>query len=68
MADVAAGRIDLYHHNGLKPWDNVAGFLIAQEAGAKLVDLRGNAVTWLSSEIVMGNEQLVDQFIERTSS
>jgi myo-inositol-1(or 4)-monophosphatase len=30
---VACGRIDAYHHNGLKPWDNAAAFLIIREAG-----------------------------------
>jgi myo-inositol-1(or 4)-monophosphatase len=68
MADIAAGRLDLYHHNGLKPWDNAAGFLIAREAGAKLVDLQGKPVNWLSNKIVMGNSRLVDQFIELTNS
>lgn len=66
MTDVASGRLDLYHHNGLKPWDNAATFLIAEEAGAKLTDLRGQPVTWLTSELVMGNPELVDEFIKRT--
>ena len=64
MTDVACGRLDLYHHNGLKPWDNAAAFLIADEAGAKLTDLQGNPVNWLSSEIVLGNPSLVDLFID----
>lgn len=67
MADLASGRLNLYHHNGLKPWDNAAAFLIAQEAGAKIVGLRGQPVSWLSSEIVAGNPQLVDEFITRTT-
>ena len=66
MADVAAGRLDLYHHNGLKPWDNAAGFLIATEAGAKVVSLNGQPTTWLSSEVVMGNPALVDSFVTKT--
>jgi len=66
MVDIASGKIDLYHHNGLKPWDNAAGFLIAKEAGAKIVGLQGQLVNWLTSEVVMGNPQLVEQFIEKT--
>lgn len=65
MADVAAGRLDLYQHNGLKPWDNAAGFLIASEAGAKIVGLHGQPVTWLTNEVVMGNPDLVDEFVLR---
>lgn len=33
LAWVACGRIDAYHHNGLKPWDNAAAFLVIREAG-----------------------------------
>jgi myo-inositol-1(or 4)-monophosphatase len=67
MTDVASGRLNLYHHNGLKPWDNAAGFLIAEEAGAKITDLQGRPTTWLTSEVVMGNPALVDEFIVRTA-
>lgn len=67
MTDVASGRLDLYHHNGLKPWDNAAAFLIAEEAGAKIVGLKGQAVTWLTPEVVMGNPALVDEFVKLTT-
>lgn len=66
MVDVASGKLDLYHHNGLKPWDNAAAFLIAQEAGAKIVGLHGQSINWLTNEIVIGNPELVDLFIEKT--
>jgi len=68
MSDVASGRLDLYFHNGLKPWDNAAVFLIAQEAGAKIVGLKGQPVTWLTSDVVLGNPELVDLFIQKTVS
>ncbi len=66
MTDVASGRLDLYHHNGLKPWDNAAAFLIASEAGAKITDLQGNGTNWLTSEVIIGNPVLVDEFILKT--
>lgn len=65
MTDVASGRLDLYHHNGLKPWDNAAAFLIAEEAGAKITGLKGQSVTWLTNEVVIGNPKLVDAFIAK---
>lgn len=65
MADVASGRLDLYYHNGLKPWDNAAGFLLAKEAGAKIVDWKGEPATWLTSEVVMGNPDLVNLFVKK---
>ena len=68
MTDVAAGRLDLYHHNGLKPWDNAAAFLIAFEAGAKITGLHGQEVTWLTAEVVVGNRALVDQFVTRVNT
>ncbi len=68
MTDVASGRLDLYHHNGLKPWDNAAAFLIAEEAGAKITDLLGRPTNWLTNEVVIGNTTLVDEFIQRTNS
>ena len=68
MTDVASGRLDLYHHNGLKPWDNAAAFLIAEEAGAKITDLSGAPTTWLTNEVIVGNPRLVDEFIRRINS
>jgi myo-inositol-1(or 4)-monophosphatase len=67
MVDVASGKLDLYHHNGLKPWDNAAAFLIAEEAGAKIVGLQGQPVTWLTNEVVIGNPGLVDLFLKKTT-
>lgn len=68
MTDIASGRLDLYHHNGLKPWDNAAAFLIAEEAGAKITNLQGHSVNWLTSEVVVGNSVLVNKFVELMNS
>ncbi|MBD5787681.1 inositol monophosphatase [Cellulosimicrobium terreum] len=40
---VASGEIDLYYERGLNPWDMAAGALVAQEAGATVIGLRGRA-------------------------
>ncbi len=40
---VAAGRFDGYWELTLKPWDVAAAGLIAEEAGARVTDLRGGA-------------------------
>lgn len=66
MIDVACGRLDLYHHNGLKPFDNPAAFLVALGAGAKITDLAGKPTTWLTSDIIMANPVLVDEFLKLT--
>ena len=41
LCSVACGRLDAYWETGLAPWDLAAGGLIAQEAGAVVVDWTG---------------------------
>ena len=38
LCSVACGRVDAYFERGLGPWDHAAGALIAQEAGAVVLD------------------------------
>lgn len=60
MAYVACGRLDVYHHNGLKPWDNAAGFLLVREAGGLVHDLAGDKhAPFTSASVLMGNARLV---------
>ncbi|MEO6992008.1 MAG: inositol monophosphatase family protein, partial [Lacunisphaera sp.] len=40
---VAAGRLDGYWEKDLKPWDVMAGMLIAREAGGVVSDYQGNS-------------------------
>ena len=65
MCEVAAGRIDLYFHNYLKPWDNAAAFLIAKEAGACVKTIYGKSPDFISPSAVIGNESLVEQFLQQ---
>ena len=41
LCSLASGNLDLYYERGLKPWDLAAASLVAQEAGADVVGLRG---------------------------
>jgi myo-inositol-1(or 4)-monophosphatase len=60
MAYVACGRIDVYHHNGLKPWDNAVGFLLVREAGGVVHDLQGGKhAPFTSPTVLMGGSHLV---------
>ncbi len=43
LCQVAAGNLDLYYERGLQPWDLAAASLIAREAGAAVLGLRGRA-------------------------
>ena len=42
LAWMAQGRLDACVMLGNKPWDTSAGGLIAQEAGARVIDLDGS--------------------------
>ena len=52
LAYIAAGRLDGFWGNGLKPWDVAAGIVIAEEAGALLSDFNGNPKYHDSENIV----------------
>lgn len=41
LCTLANGGLDAYYERGLKPWDLAAASLVAQEAGATVVGLRG---------------------------
>ena len=43
LSYVAAGRLDGYWEKDLKPWDAMAGMLIAREAGGMVTDYRGGS-------------------------
>lgn len=44
LSYVAAGRLDGYWATSVKIWDVAAGFLLVEEAGGQLTDIRGGAV------------------------
>ncbi|MDI9366335.1 MAG: inositol monophosphatase family protein [Flavobacterium sp.] len=39
---VACGRFDGFYEHKLQAWDSAAGFLIVEEAGGKVTDMKGN--------------------------
>lgn len=40
LAYVACGRLDAFYEAGLKPWDLAAGWLLVEEAGGRVTNLR----------------------------
>lgn len=71
-ARVAAGSSDLYFVSKFGgPWDIAAATAIMQEAGGVMFDLDGNDLTnkkgsFLAKNVVYGNRELVERFIEAT--
>jgi len=65
LAYVAAGRVDLYLHRCLYPWDISAGRLLVEEAGGIVTDWEGQELTLASREIVAGSPAVHREFISR---
>ncbi|HYG66913.1 MAG TPA: inositol monophosphatase family protein [Anaeromyxobacteraceae bacterium] len=59
LAWVAAGRLDGFWEQKLKPWDVAAGILIAREAGAVVTDLDGGDAMLSTGDIVAAPPALV---------
>lgn len=64
LAYVACGRLDLYVHLYLYPWDVASGILLVREAGGEVTDWEGKAATIQSSQILAGNKALRVEFME----
>ena len=68
LAYVASGRMSIYLHRCLYPWDIASGILLVTEAGGKVSDWQGNEVNFSTKQIVATNNRLSDQLLERISS
>ena len=60
---LAAGRCDGFWELNLHPWDTAAGGVIAEEAGARITDFRGNAFSIYMKEIVASNGKIQEEMI-----
>lgn len=67
MCEISCGRIDLYFHAFLKPWDNAAAFLIVKESGGIIKGWKGENINFLSPKAIVGNRELVYQFLKSSS-
>ena len=64
MCYVAAGKLDGFWEQGLKPWDTAAGIIIVKEAGGKLSTFQGTHYTPYEKSIVAANPFVHTQIIE----
>jgi len=64
LASLAEGKIDVYIHSGVKPWDVAASALIIEKAGGKITDAKGDKWNIFNSEIVVTNKILHKEVIE----
>ncbi|MBI4298026.1 MAG: inositol monophosphatase [Chloroflexi bacterium] len=62
---VACGRLDLYFHHTLQPWDLAASLLMIEEAGGKVTQKDGSPASYRSPGIIAANPALHAAFLER---
>ncbi len=61
---VAAGRFDGFYEHQLNAWDSAAGFLIVEEAGGKVTDLKGKTYSPFQPGIIATNGNIHDELID----
>ena len=66
VAYAAAGRVDMYFHHSLSPWDIVAGLVLVSEAGGQIVDKQGKPANLQTSGIIAANPTLITDFLRQT--
>ena len=61
---VAAGRFDGFYEHKLNAWDSAAGYLIVEEAGGKVTDMKGNKYSPYQFQLVATNGLIHDELVE----
>jgi myo-inositol-1(or 4)-monophosphatase len=65
MAYAACGRIDLYAHMTVSPWDVAAGILLVREAGGVATNRDGAPMDIMTSRFVAGGRAVHADFMNR---
>ena len=66
LAYAACGRVDIYFHHYLAPWDIASGLILAPEAGGRVVDRYGNPATIDSESVISSSPHLLARFLGAT--
>ncbi len=66
LAYVASGRLDLYFHLTLYPWDLAGGILLVSEAGGVVTELDGQPVGIQSKSVIATNRDIHQDFMSRS--
>jgi len=67
LAYVAAGRISLYYHRFVYPWDIAPGLLLIKEAGGIVTNWEGQPATIHNMQIIASNPRLHSVFTRLTA-
>ena len=63
LAYVACGRMDVYFHHLIYPWDIASGILLVREAGGNITDRNGDPVSIHSRGVVASNAAIHADFM-----
>ena len=66
IAYAAAGRVDLYFHHSLSPWDMAAGLVLVREAGGTMVDRQGRPANLSTPSVIASSHHLIGRFLQAT--
>jgi myo-inositol-1(or 4)-monophosphatase len=66
LAYAAAGRVDLYFHHSLAPWDVASGLLLVREAGGLVVDRQGQPGGLHTPSVIASSSHLIQRFLQAT--
>lgn len=64
LAWVACGRFDGFYEHKLQAWDSAAGWLLVEEAGGKVTNLKGEAYNAYQPGIVATNGVIHDDLVK----
>ena len=66
LAYAACGRLDIYFHHHLYPWDIASGLLLVSEASGSVLDRHGDPASLESQSVIASSPHLLGQFLEAT--
>ncbi|MBM3942744.1 MAG: inositol monophosphatase [SAR202 cluster bacterium] len=66
LAYAAAGRVDIYFHHALAPWDVASGLLLVREAGGEVVDRQGRRSVLHTPSVIAASPHLIARFLAAT--
>jgi myo-inositol-1(or 4)-monophosphatase len=63
LAYVASGRLGLYFHKYIYPWDIASGLLMIHESGGEVRNFQGSIATIHDKQIIAANKKLLKEFL-----
>ena len=68
LAYAASGRLDVYFHHSLYPWDIASGLLLISEAGGIVVDRHGEPASLEKDSVIASSPHIIGRFLSATES